>query len=355
MVNLLVLGGGFGGLTTACELRRLAPRGSRVTLVAQREEMLFTPSLVWVPFGKRQPHNLAIRLPEVLERVGVEFVKASISGLDVGRRSVHTDQGELSYDWATFALGGSPAIEEIPGFCEALHHICTVEGAEKFGVALAQFQQGRIVVGVSPGSSLATPAVEVAIEVDSYLRSRRIRDKADLLLVAPERTLFAPPSSDLAGYVERLSEKRGITAVDRFSLQRVEGHNLCSSEGEWLACDLALFMPPSQGSVVVQGTGLGCERGWIAVDRRMRALRCERLYVVGDAADLPGPKTAAMAILHGRIAAENLAAEVRGREPSEEYLHEMAVASDGAFIPQAKLAFERYWLNTYGPLSCRPQ
>ena len=49
--NILVLGGGFGGLETAFYLRMKLEDRANITLVSDRDYFLFKPNTIYIPFG----------------------------------------------------------------------------------------------------------------------------------------------------------------------------------------------------------------------------------------------------------------------------------------------------------------
>src|ERR687887_368959 len=49
--RVVVVGGGFGGLETAFDLRLLAGDRAEITLVSDQDHFLFKPNSIYVPFG----------------------------------------------------------------------------------------------------------------------------------------------------------------------------------------------------------------------------------------------------------------------------------------------------------------
>jgi sulfide:quinone oxidoreductase len=110
--------------------------------------------------------------------------------------------------------------------------------------------------------------------------------------------------------------------------------------------------------------------GYIHVDSMMRVRGHERIYAAGDCVSFSGPKMGHMAVRQGEVAAQNLAAEIAGREPTSEYSHEMRfvideAGSDGLYLHKgiwtdepatvrqnrfwswAKRVQQRYWEVTH--------
>ena len=66
--EVLILGGGFGGLTAARRLeRKLAPQSAKVTLVNDVNFMLYTPLLPGAAGGTLEPRHVVVPLREQLE------------------------------------------------------------------------------------------------------------------------------------------------------------------------------------------------------------------------------------------------------------------------------------------------
>jgi sulfide:quinone oxidoreductase len=60
--RVLVLGGNFGGLTAALAVRHELHGDVDVRVVSASDRFLFNPSLIWLPFGKRNPSDITFLL-----------------------------------------------------------------------------------------------------------------------------------------------------------------------------------------------------------------------------------------------------------------------------------------------------
>ncbi|MCL5077128.1 MAG: NAD(P)-binding protein, partial [Actinobacteria bacterium] len=62
-IQILIVGGSFGGLTAAYELRRhLDPDRAEITLISKDERFTFVPSLTWVAIGSRKLSEISFDL-----------------------------------------------------------------------------------------------------------------------------------------------------------------------------------------------------------------------------------------------------------------------------------------------------
>ena len=103
--HVVVVGGGFGGLSAA---RALAGRPVRVTLLDRRNHHLFQPLLYQVATAVLNPSDIAAPLRSVLRRAkNVKVLLAQVERVDLAARRLTLDRGELDYDMLILAAGAS--------------------------------------------------------------------------------------------------------------------------------------------------------------------------------------------------------------------------------------------------------
>lgn len=101
--RVVIVGGGFGGLYAA---QRLAGAPVRVTLIDRHNYHLFRPMLYQVATGLLSADQVAAPLRSILRfQQNVEVLMAEVTAVDTAAKSVHTDQGCISYDFLILATG----------------------------------------------------------------------------------------------------------------------------------------------------------------------------------------------------------------------------------------------------------
>src|SRR5258708_15182499 len=108
--HIVVLGGGFAGMTTAQNLEELfgPDRSVAFTLVSETNALLFTPMLAEVAGSSVEPSHISTPLRTSLRRTQVVRGRVSAVDLEARRIEVATEGGavrELVYDQVVFALG----------------------------------------------------------------------------------------------------------------------------------------------------------------------------------------------------------------------------------------------------------
>ncbi|HYJ88018.1 MAG TPA: hypothetical protein VEW46_18270 [Pyrinomonadaceae bacterium] len=77
MANILILGGGFGGVVAAESLARLIPNEHQITLVSRSPKFTFYPELVRLAFGRCEPDDISFDLREAMLDRRVRFIEAA--------------------------------------------------------------------------------------------------------------------------------------------------------------------------------------------------------------------------------------------------------------------------------------
>jgi len=92
MASILILGGGFGGLAAAHELRARLPDDYDVMVLAADAHFYTGFAKLWDLVGTR-PLEQGTASLSVLERHGIRFVQTRITTIDPAERRVETEAG----------------------------------------------------------------------------------------------------------------------------------------------------------------------------------------------------------------------------------------------------------------------
>jgi len=319
--RVVVLGGGVGGTLVANLLvKKLRPGEAEVVLIDEDAQHVYQPGFLYVAFGQKQPANLTRPVRSLLDR-RVRILTAKAQRIDPTAQVIATDHGDVHYDELVVATGSHLAPDEIPGLKEATHHFYTAEGAQALHEALKQFRGGHVVVGVAGVPYKCPPApLEFVLMLDAELRAKGLRDKTEIHFVSPLPRVF--PIETVAVKVAPIMESRGIQIHTFFNVESVDPkrREVVSLEGETVPYDLLVLIPPHRGAKVVIDSGLGEAGGWISTDRRtLKATAHPRMFVVGDATNLPISKSGSAAHFEADALVANLLADLRNESQEHKY------------------------------------
>ncbi len=318
----LILGGGFGGIATAVELRRVIDRDAHEIVLVDRDPG-FTMGLrkVWALVGEGTFAD-GTRQRALLGRHGVEFVQAEITAIDPAGRAADTSAGRLEGDHVVVALGAVSRPDLVPGLSGHGHDVWSLAAVPAAAGAMAAFEGGRIVLLIAGSPYPCPPApYECAIYIHERLRARGLRDRAEITVVTLQPLLM--PNAGRAGseWMQGQLGERGISTRTSATTERVEpGRVVLADDGGEVPFDLLIAVPPHRPPDVVATSGLTGPHGWISVDAGTLRTPRDGVYAVGDdmliplANGMPFPKAGVMAERQGTRVARAIAAEIRGQE-----------------------------------------
>ena len=113
--HVVILGGGFGGLSTATEIRNsLSSNQVKITVIDKKDWFMVGFAKLWILNGSRTFENSIGSLQE-LEKKEINFIKEEITSIDLENKNVKTSKQSVSYDTLLISLGAVLAPEKIPG------------------------------------------------------------------------------------------------------------------------------------------------------------------------------------------------------------------------------------------------
>ena len=320
--EVLILGGGSGGLATAGRLKELLGDKISITVIDKQRSFVMGFSLLRVMTGEKTEQEVTVPKEKVSQK-GIKFINTEVNRIDVNNGIVRTDQGEFVYDYLVVALGAELAPEKIPGF-ESAFHMYTLEDAKKLRDALSSFRGGSIRLVVSSTPFKCPPApYEAAMLIDDHLRNKGLRDKSDIQIFTPEPQPMPIAGPEVGNMVVSMLNEKGIGFHSNTKVSLIDGSSkqIVFENGSREKYDLLIAIPPhTTPKVIRESGGLANASEWISVDPKNMQTKYDRVYAIGDVAavKLPSgmmlPKAATFAFGQAEIVASNIASSVLGTE-----------------------------------------
>jgi sulfide:quinone oxidoreductase len=331
MAKIIILGGSFAGLTAAFDLKRKLKDKAEITVISKAEKFVFIPSLIWVPFGWRKPEDISFEIEPILKEKDIKFVHAEAKKILPQENKVETASGIYEYDFLLIATGPDLNFSEVEGLGPHNGYttsICTVEHALHAGEKWEEFVKdpGPIVIGATQKASCFGAAYEYVFNIEYAARKAGIRDKVDITFVTSEPFLGNFGIGGVGNskkMTEYFFKKLGIRGITNVAIEKISEDRIYLSNGEVLPFKYAMIIPPFLGVKAVRDSGLGNEAGFIPVDSTYRHLNYDNIYAAGVAVavkypeptqiPIGVPKTGYMSEVMARVAAENIASKVLGK------------------------------------------
>ncbi len=390
MTTTIVIGGNFAGITAALEIKRKGGNDHRVIMIDKSPLFLFIPSLIWVPFGRREIKDISFRKDEILHKKGVEFIIEEATKIDTENNTVSLANGEvLTYDHVVVATGPKVNFDIAPGVQEHSYYVGTPNGAMKIRKALEEFKAnpGPIVIGATQNAGCMGAAYEFLFNIEKWLREQNIRKKVDLYWITPEDYLghFGIDGMPMGEMMLKSFMKMfNIHFRTRVGVKEVKADRVILSNDEELESKFTMLMPPFIGVDLVRNSpGLkATTTGYLQAGDDYRLIHKDNVWVAGIAVDvkLPftpkevpfsSPKTGYPSDETGKIVAENIIRVSKGKTELKKKAwgkipgicimdcgkKEVIILSDNLFKPRnfavmipnifydfSKVIFEKYFL-----------
>lgn len=318
MKRVLILGGGFGGIATACALRAKLPAEDEIILVERRTHFMMGLRKTWALLGQSSLET-GQRPLAVLERQGIRVMNGAVTALDAAARAADVDGRRIVADAMVVALGAQLAPEKVLGFEAHAYNVYDPQDIPRAAEALRRFTGGKVMIVIFGAPYKCPPApYEMALLLKDYFRGRGV--SAALEVCTPQPMSLPILGSSGCSVVEGRLADHGITFLPNRTGASVEAGEIVFAS-ERRPYDLLLGVPPHQCPTVVVQSGLTEGGAWVRVDPRTLQTRFPGVYAIGDLTEIPLangmplPKAGVFAEGEGQVVAEHIAAAFAARAP----------------------------------------
>ncbi len=335
--QIVIIGGGFGGLKAAEALARLPVQ---ITLLDRKNHHTFQPLLYQVATAGLSPAEIAAPIRGILARhENVEVLLGEVTGFDLENRIVRLPEFQLEYDYLVVAAGAShayfghdewepfaPGLKTVEDALEIRRRVLlTFEVAERQAAITGHHQPlSFVVVGGGPtGVELAGTLAEVARE--SLAQDFRNIDpkRTRIVLLEAGPSLLSAYPEDLRQSAKRQLERLGVEVRLNSAVTDVRADEIHVGD-EALQATVILWAAGVAASHLGQALGGPVDRaGRVLVEADLSLPGHPEVFVIGDLASLKHadgtqlPGVAPVAMQQGRWVARQIAADLAGnpRQP----------------------------------------
>ena len=321
--KVVVIGGGYGGATTAKYIRMWSGGTIDVTLVDASTEFVSCPLSNLVLGGSIDIGAVTVTSTALASRHGVRVLRDTAIAVDPDKRSVRLASGtELAYDRLVLSPGVEFLYSQVPGLesATAQDRVLHAWKAGPQTVALRRqleaMPDGGVFAMTIPTAPFRCPPgpYERACQVAWYFKRAKPRSKVLVLDANPDvvskAALFKKAwADDYKGIVEYRNNHvvTGVDATTRTVKFEVQDD---------VRADVLNVIPPqSAGAIARQAGAITANGRWCEVDfLTFESVKVKGVHVIGDAIQVAPamPKSASMANNHAKVAAAAIVATLSG-------------------------------------------
>ena len=334
--KLVIIGGGFAGVTLAHRLERTMPSDWDIYLLSKTNFITYNPLLPEVIGASILPGHVQAPVRLILKRTRIRMVK--VTSIDYQRKivSYHNDrEDQLQFDQLVHAAGVKANVSMLPGLNKHTLPLKTVGDALYIrNQIIERLEQATIHPDPERRKALTTfvvlgggfSGVETAGELDDFLSSAQRyyknveRENCRVIVIHGTDRLLPELSPKLGAKVLKNFRKRNIEVLLNERAESITEEQVTLKSGQVINGATIICTIGTVPHAFVENDALPTSRGKIVTEPDMSVKDCSGIWALGDCALVPNaksgklcPPTAQFADRQAKALAKNIAASLRGK------------------------------------------
>ncbi|MCF7853020.1 MAG: FAD-dependent oxidoreductase [Simkaniaceae bacterium] len=348
MKNIVILGGGFGGIYTAMYLEKfLSPKlreEYRVILINRENYFVYQPMLAEVVGGSVGILDTVSSIRKLLPKTDlyvreIEHIDVDNKIISLAPRFSHTAD-TLPFDKLIIGLGNVTDFRGMAGLHEhalgfknladALNiRNQLIDTIEQAAIATDREERKQLLTFVVGGGGFS--GTEVVAEINDFVRKHSKKYKSIdpneirvVLVHSKGRLMERELSESLGIYAEKLLKNRGVEIVFNTHLLSASQQEAVLDNGDRIPAKTIISTVPSSPNPLLDKINLPTIKGKIKTDRGLQVENRKDIWAIGDCALIPQadgsfcPPTAQFAIREAKVIAQNIIARIENT-PTKEF------------------------------------
>ncbi|MCB0084058.1 MAG: NAD(P)/FAD-dependent oxidoreductase [Caldilineaceae bacterium] len=330
--EVLIVGGGTGGITVAAQLRHKA-NPPEMAIIEPSTKHYYQP--IWTLVGGGVvPKEVSERDEADYIPAGVDWIPDAVASFDPDNNQVTTRGGRaIGYDYLVVAAGIQIDWDKIPGLKESVgkpgtgvcsnYDYATVESTWE---NIRNFKGGTAIFTM-PGTPIKCGGApqKILYLAEDYFRQHGVRDKSTVVFASAGERIFGVEKYRKT--LEEVVARKGIETWFQHDLialhpdqKEAVFKKVGTDETVTAHYDMIHVTPPMSAPDFLKVSPLANAEGWVDVDKfTLRHVRYPNVFALGDASSLPTSKTGAAIRKEAPVLVKNLMAVRSGKTPVAQY------------------------------------
>lgn len=327
-LKIIIVGGGFGGISAALALEKKKISNTKITLISDKPHFEYSPTLYRVLSG-RSPLEVCIPLQEIFKKKKIEVLEDKIIEVNLREKMLRGESGSrYSFDFLILALGSETSFFNIPGLKEFSFSFKSINEAlrlkrhlhEIFNFSEKSPQEEKVLsshlILVGGGAT----GVELSGELAQYLKKIAKNHKLDPAFVTIDLIEAAPrilPSlpEDVSKKIEHRLRHLGVNIFLNRPVVKEDIEEIYLKDIKMKTKTVIWTAGVKTSSFYSKIEGLTFDRrGRVVVDDFLQAKGFENIFIIGDAASTLYSGMAQTAIGDGKYVAEFIARKIANKK-----------------------------------------
>jgi NADH dehydrogenase len=330
--RILIVGGGFAGVTLAQRLERLLRDQTEIFVLSADNHLVFTPMLPEVVGRTVSPLHVVVAGRQLTRRT--KWLEARVNRIDRDKNEAHYIRRDgtaasMRYTHLVLACGAAAHLEEIPGLAARGYALKTVMDAivmgndlignfEAAGIESDAEMRQRLLTVVVIGGGFS--GVEIAGHIADLMRAIRrfypeLQNETPRVVLLQKGKQLLPELNheSLSTFTLQKLRQNGIKVRLETSAKKVDSVAVHLTSGERIETGMIVCTIGTETHPLIKDLGLPLDKGRLKTAPDMKVSATTNLWSLGDCALIPNaydgrpsPATAQFAVQQARQLAENL-------------------------------------------------
>ena len=320
--HVVILGGGFGGLSASNELRSFLPSSElKITLIDKKDWFMVGFAKLWIINGTRTFENSTGSLKELAKKE-IKFIQDEISTIDLQNKKVTTLNHTISYDFLIISMGAVLAPQKVPGLEEHGLNLYDHNQLLEIRKRINNMESGKIAISIMAMPYKCPPApFEASLLIDSMLRKSGKRNSVQIDFYSPAPITLPAAGTDVSKQIHELINSEKIIFHNLSKVKSIKNKKLIFEDNREAEFDLLIAVPPHIAPKIIYDSGLAKEPGFIPINRDCKTPN-ENVYAIGDVTSMSVtetmavPKAGIFAEGEGITVARNIISKIQSKNDS---------------------------------------